>query len=285
MKQFNISPDDCLLLKTIHETSSLREAASVLNCDPAGLTRRIQKLAQETGYIQKVGLRWKINSRGLDLVAWVSDALASQQRLLNSKQTLRIGANAWFAEEVLIPNLKQIKNHIDKNSRVDVLVPEKNLELSLIDGSLDFVIVCHPPENPEIEHKSLMPEDWVIVAPASWENEINKKTNALEYLRSKPLIRHLHMNLDLFLPELKDNSESDFGFDTLASVKTAVRNGLGWSLVPQFLVEYEKQKKTLFFIDYPIDIKDRKVCLWWLRNRSHHKRISLKLTSWLKEIV
>jgi DNA-binding transcriptional LysR family regulator len=285
MNQFNVSPDDCLLLKTVHETSSLREAASVLNCDPAGLTRRIQKLAEDTGYIQKVGLRWKINSRGLDLIAWVNDALASQERLLNSKQSLRIGTNAWFAEEVLIPQLKKIKNHIDKNSRVDILVPEKSLELSLIDGSLDFVIVCHPPENPEIEHRSLMPEELVIVAPISWQDDLAKKSNPLEYLRSKPIVRHLHMNFDLFLPELKETSESDFGFDTLASVKTAVRNGLGWSLVPKFLVEYEKQKKTLFFVDHPIDIKDRKVCLWWLRNRSHHKKLSLKLTSWLKEIV
>lgn len=285
MNQFHISPEDCVLLKTIHETSSLREAASVLNCDPAGLTRRIQKLSEETGYIQKVGLRWKINSRGLDLIAWVSDAMASQERILNSKQTLRIGTNAWFSEEVLIPNLKSIKNHIDQNSRVHILVPEKNLELSLIEGSLDFVIVCHPPENPEIEHKALMTEDWVIVAPISWESEFAKKTNAFEYLRSKPCVRHLHLNLDLFLPEFIETKKSDFSFDTLASVKKAVCNGYGWSLVPKFLVENEKQKKTLFYIDYPIAIKDRKVCLWWLRHRSHHKRLALKLTTWLKQLV
>lgn len=281
--EYLIAPDDCLLLKTIHETASLREAALQLKCDPAGLTRRIQKLAEETGLIQKVGLRWKVTSRGLDLVAWVNDSVESQKRMLTSRQNLRIAATAWFAEEVLIPHLGQLPKFLGHDISVSVHLPEKGLEPALLDGSVDFVMTCHPPENPEIEHRSLIAETWVIVTPKSWEAELRKHAHPLELLANKPYVRHLHLNHDLFLPELKTLTESNYSFDTLAAVKTAVRCGYGWSVVPRFLVDYELQQKHLYEVRYELDVKDRRVCLWWLRNRLQPKRLSTKLAPWLKQ--
>lgn len=281
--EYLIDPTDCLLLKTIHETASLREAALQLKCDPAGLTRRIQKLAEDTGLVQKVGLRWKVTSRGLDLVAWVNDSMESQKRMLTSRQNLRIAATAWFAEEVLIPNLSKLPKFLGHEITASVLLPEKGLEPALLDGSVDFVMTCHPPENPEIEHRSLASEDWVIVAPKSWESEFRRTADPLTLLAHKPYVRHLQLNHDLFLPELKTLTESNYSFDTLAAVKTAVRSGHGWSVVPRFLVDYELEQKNLYRVSYDLDVKDRRVCLWWLRNRSQPKRLSAKLAPWLKQ--
>lgn len=281
--KYLIEPADCLLLKTIHETASLREAAAQLQCDPAGLTRRIQKLAEETGLVHKIGLRWKVTSRGLDLVAWVNDSIESQKRMLTSRQNLRIAATAWFAEEVLIPSLSRLPKFLGHEVSASVLLPERGLEAALLDGSVDYVMTCHPPENPEIEHRSLLPETWVIVAPQSWEPELRKISDPLEFLSAKPYVRHLQLNHDLFLPSLKTLTESNYSFDTLAAVKTAVRCGYGWSIVPRFLAEHELRQKSMYEVCYELDVKDRRVCLWWLRNRTQPKRLAVKLTPWLKE--
>lgn len=37
-------------------------------------------------------------------------------------------------------------------------MPKKGFELSLIDGSVDVAVVCHPPENPDIEHRKITEE-------------------------------------------------------------------------------------------------------------------------------
>ncbi|MGZ3713144.1 MAG: hypothetical protein ACXVBE_15375, partial [Bdellovibrionota bacterium] len=186
MERFEISPDDCLILKAFKDTSSLREAAQVLDCDPAGLARRVQFISGQYGFLQKVKNRWQVSVRGLDLIAWAEASIESQKKVLAGKSHLRIGATTWFMEEVLIPGF-EFRNKIPglEGQSFAFSVPDKGFEMALLDGSIDFAVLCHPPENPEIEHKQITEENWTLIAPLKWAKAFSgKRENLEEELRS-----------------------------------------------------------------------------------------------------
>jgi DNA-binding transcriptional LysR family regulator len=281
MEKFIISSDDCLILKAFNETQSLREAALLLKCDPAGLTRRVQNISNEYGLIQKVNNRWQLTGEGKALVAWTESSIQSQKKTLSGKNTIRIASTMWFAEQVLIPKFSKLKKAFDQNISFSFSVPNKNFESVLIEGSADFVIACHPPESPEIEHKKVCEEKWMIIVPASWKLKSNIP---ITELRNRPFIRNSEMNTYLFIPELAHfEQESEIIFDNLIGIRTALKEGLGWSIVPKLLVQEYFNKEELTEISYDLVMNDRKVCLWWMRNSQGSRKISPKLNHWLKE--
>jgi Transcriptional regulator len=283
MDKFAISSDDCLILKAFKDSNSLREAAVMLGVDPAGLARRVQHISSTYGFLQKVNNRWQVTARGLDLVAWTESSIQAQKKILSAKSSLRIATTMWFSEEVLIPNLKSLQKHLGGNTQLSLSVPNKSFELSLIDGSVDFVIVCHPPENPEIEHKQLILEEWVLIAPPEWKKDLRGK-NIIEFFKVKPFIRHQQINEDIFLKDFGTLTDSGITIDNLIGIRSAVTQGLGWSVVPKLAVRSAIAEGKLLEVPYEIHIQDRKVCLWWLRNRYETRAQSSKLASWIKEL-
>ena len=284
MEKFPIDPNDCLILKAFKDSKSLREAAHLLGCDPAGLARRVQTISSEHGFLQKIGNRWQVTPRGLDLVAWAENSILTQKKILLGKSSLRIASTMWFSEELLIPHLPKLLELLGSNTSVLLSVPQNNFELALVDGSVDFVIVCHPPENPEIEHRQIREEKWVIVAPSGWQKELKAKgSKALEILKDRPFIRHTDINVDLFLQERMELKESGISINNLIGIRSAVCEGLGWSLVPRILVARYLEENRLIEVPYDIPVRDRNICIWWLRNRSDIKRQSGKFLTWIKE--
>jgi DNA-binding transcriptional LysR family regulator len=278
MEKFTIDPQDCLVLKAFNDSTTLREAAALLKCDPAGLARRAQAISLN-GFLQKVDNRWRVTQRGLNLIAWVETSIQSQNHLLTASENLRMASTTWFAEELIIPHLPQLVEMFDDPPSLSISVPQKSFENAILDGSVDYVVACHPPERPEIAHKQICAEKWVIITPKSWHL---KGRLSYEDLKNKPLVRHSEMNLDLVLPQVAEFTESNVTIDHLIGVRAAVRKDLGWSVVPRILISSSGYQNTIH-IHSEISIPDRKVCLWWLRHRTDIKRQSTKLSSWLKE--
>lgn len=276
-----MTSEDCLVLKAFKDSSSLREAAQLLGCDPAGLARRVQAISNQYGFLQKTDNRWQLTAAGLALVAWTEASIQSQRKILAAKSALRIGTTMWFGEEVIIPNIAKLKLSETAGSSVNISVPEKGFERALLDGSVDFVIVCHPPETPDIEHRQLGDEEWVLVAPPSWNF---KNQNVLEKLKKSPFIRHSSINTDVFLPELEEITDADMIIDNLIGIRSAVAAGHGWSIVPRILVRRYLADKRLIEVPYDLKVRDRKVCVWWLRNRYDMKRQASKVCAWIKDI-
>lgn len=266
MENFAISPDDCLILRAFKETSSLREAAKLLNCDPAGLQRKTQRISEEHGLLQKIEGRWGLTDSGLALVGWLEESIAAQNKLVMGNATIRLASTMWLTELFLIPNLSLLKN----KAHIHITTPGKEVEKQLITGACDFVIVCHPPEDPAIAHKQLFKEEWVVVAPTSWKNKGAKLD--IQTLMQKPFIRHEQMNPDIF--SFHDLSQTTvLTVDNLIGVRSAVLNSLGWSAVPKILVHDLLKDKKIIAIDHEIEM-DRKMCVWWLRRRADSKKLS-----------
>ena len=125
-----------------------------------------------------------------------------------------------FFEYIINSNF--LKKNILINTKLSFSAPLKSFELSLIERSCDFVIACHPPESPKIEHRKMFEEEWVIVAPREW------KIRKFQVLKEFPFIRHSEMNLDLFVPEFVERKmESGLSIDNLIGIRSAVKEGQG----------------------------------------------------------
>lgn len=285
MKTFLVSSDDCLILKAFKDTSSLREAAANLQCDPAGLARRVQFISSQHGFLQKVNNRWQLTSKGLELVAWTEASLQSQARLLQQEAKFRLATTMWFSEEVLLPYFLEFKKTLNSQSQFLLTVPQKSFELSLQDGSVDCVIACHPPETPDIEHKRVVAEKWSVVIPGIWQKNFKfKRDTLLTELSRHPFIRHSDINEDLLAPQIQIKTESGLMIDNLIGVRSAVMQGLGWSIVPRLLVARHIDSGQLAELPIELNVKDRKVCVWWLRNRIDISPEANKIAQWIKHV-
>ncbi len=287
METFLVPPDDCVILKAFRDSKSLREAAQLLHCDPAGLARKVQQISNQFGFLQKVNNRWQLTASGQDLVAWTEVSIQSQRQVLAAKSSLRVASTAWLAEEVLIPKLNGLKILLGSGKTFSLHTPNQGFELALLDGSVDFVIACHPPENPEVEHKSVVEEVWTIIAPYIWKKNFGDHLqDQLGALQKLPFVRHRDMNPDILFPSFKNEIlESDLVIDNLIGVRSAVVAGWGWSIVPRPAVARYIAQKTLLEIELNSKIQDRKVCVWWLRNRYDSKHLAGKICRWVKDSV
>lgn len=278
ISSYPISPDDCLVLSAFARSSSLRDAARQLGCDPAGLQRKVQRIADDHACLRKMDGRWCLTAKGQSLVAWADESVRSQKALLQAKSLLRLSSTAWVAEQLLIPALPGLAKKFPE-SRFSLTVPDRGFERELSEGGTDFVIVCHPPEDPAIAHKQVGKEEWAVIAPASWAKG---RAPRFEELLHRPFIRHSGLNPDLVFQGFEREEEPFLSCDNLIGVRSAVLAGLGWSFVPKILVK--EHASSLVFVPHALEM-DRKLCVWWLRSRSDSRKLSATVCAWAEKLV
>ena len=61
MDKFIVEPADCLILKALRDSASLREAAVLLGCDPAGLARNVQHISKKMALYKRLIIVGKSN--------------------------------------------------------------------------------------------------------------------------------------------------------------------------------------------------------------------------------
>jgi DNA-binding transcriptional LysR family regulator len=214
------------------------------------------------------------------MIAWAEEAVLSQRRLLKSTETLRIASSAWLQEQVLIPKFAQLEKSIGPDIKVEFHVPTASLEERLLESLSDFAVACHPPESPEIAFRRLQKEKWIIVAPSRWKSSSLKNVERLIQL---PFIRHLDSHQEIFLPWVKTPLEARLSMNSLNSVRAAVKKGLGWSVMPKLAALKDLEDGSLLELPIEVNVDDRFVCLWWLRNRSSVKSHASVLSRWICE--
>jgi DNA-binding transcriptional LysR family regulator len=214
-------------------------------------------------------------------VVWVEESIERQKKALLGNQAIRIASTVWIAEQFLIPNLKNLKDKLDQPTNFDFSTPDKKYETHLLEGACDYVIVCHPPDDPAIAHRQLFKEEWIVVVPPSWKEENKRLT--FEDLLKKPFIRHAQVNPDTFgLNSSELTHMNSLIVDNLIAVRSGVSKGHGWSVVPRILVNTHIKERKIAHVSHLIEM-DRKLCLWWPRASSGPKKKAVMISSWLIE--
>lgn len=286
MKDFEISSEDCMIVLQFQSGASLREVAARIKQDPSALARRVQRIASEHAVLVKVKGRWQLTERGYRLCEWTQDCLISQKRALERRPRIRLASTMGLSEKLITPGFEALDN--GTGSRFDwiVVVPKDSLEGDLLAGRCDLVIACHAPTDPGIAHKKSAKEEWVIAMPASWKNELSLKGQALDVwggrLKGRPYIRHQDIDPQSYLSFPVEELSHRLMYDHIIGVRAAVAAGLGWSVLPLWLVAEDVRLKKIHSLDLPSSVSTHHICLWWMRDRSEIKSLVPSVTQWLR---
>jgi len=222
-----------------------------------------------------------LNEDGIKLVGWQEERIATQKKMLVGNSSVRIASTMWLAEEFLIPNLSDLKHKLGNDINFQLTTPDKDFETHLTEGACDFVIVCHPPEDPAIAHRSLFKEEWSVVAPASLKTKGHKLS--FNDLLKKSFVRHDKINPDIFhLDAAALSKVTALTVNNLIANRSAVLHGLGWSIVPKILMLDLIKSKQVVVVEREIEM-DRKMCVWWLRRRVDSKKLSTTICQFIQE--
>jgi DNA-binding transcriptional LysR family regulator len=283
MMDFVISPDDCRILYAIHHSSSLREAAKQLKCDPSGLIRKVHRIAQDYDLLRKINGKWSLSTEGVELLSWMSQSIKAQRDIFKSPSYLKIAAYGWLMEEAIIPELKNLQNKLSDISKIQ-LHESLDLERSIKSAEVDFAIACHPPEDPDISHKRILIEDWIVIIPKGWNRLFKGKSNSevFSLLSNKPYVKHISLNQNNLLKDISFDSNITLEFNKLNQVKLAVQNGLGWAFVPRLSARQPIMSKEVTEINIG-SIMNNHFCLWHLRSRNDLKSTEKILMKWVSK--
>lgn len=283
MSQYLIPPEDCFIVRTFKEATSLRSAAAALNCDPAGLLRKVHRISKDYDLLTKANGRWVLTKKGLAIANWVESTLLSQQQALDSKISLRIGTTTWYSEQLIVPALGRLRKSIPELGELQILTPEK-AEMSLLNHELDFNIACYTPNDPLIAYKKVIKEKWAVIAPIAWQSDLKKldRKQTLEFLSTKTFVRHQELNPNFVLPHCVYPVEKFLVIDHLVGVRAALISGLGWSCVPEMLLRSYQFNEKIIRLDLETSLQ-HELCISWLRNRPDIKELAGKMTAWLQQ--
>lgn len=281
MLKFAIPPEYCLIINAFNQSNSLRGAASVLGMDPPSLTRKVQKIAFEYGYLQKVGNRWSVTEAGRRVALWTEETMQSQNELAKEKSMLRISSFAWLAEEMLIPQFPKLQKLLKENQSCAFKLTAPNQEQELLQGRADLVIQGHAPTDPAIAYKKISSYNWVVVVPYNWKNLFAKLTEnqTVELLHKKKFIQHIDLNPENALG-FQPMTRSTMTADAVIGLRSAVVNGEGWSVLPAMSVHHYIHIKKLFKLNLPTYIKDE-ISVWWVRARKDMSESSKIAAKWI----
>lgn len=289
MTRFEIPPEDCLVALEFRDSATLREVATRLSCDPSALVRKVQRIANEHGLLEKIKGRWVLTAKGHLLNRWTEDSLMSQKKLLDSKPQMRIGTTMWLSEQVIVPYYSLLHKTTEDHYNWVVLTPSRSFETELVEGTCDYIITCGAPVDPLIAYKRILPEEWVLIAPKSWQKDFKKTDDdeTIEKLLEKPFVRHYDMNPQDFLNLPEQIQNISITVDNMIGIRSAVTKGYGWSVVPRLSVLNELENQEVIEIPYGKlkNLKQSHLSLWWLRSRKEPHQLVGKIQQWLLESI
>jgi DNA-binding transcriptional LysR family regulator len=283
MIEFPIPPDYCLIVNAFSQASTLRGAAQLLNTDPAGLVRKVQRISAEYGFLQKVGNRWAVTESGRRVAQWTDEIIHSQRKLRDERPRLRIAAFTWLAEEMLIPEFGRLDSAFESKYSWSFKMVASDLEQELIQSRSDFVITGHAPKDPAVAHKRITTYPWVVVIPYSWKKLVTGLSGAdlTEFLQTQPFVWHSATNPEQIL-DFRPKYSCGLAVDGVIGLRSAVVNGLGWSALPAMSVKSFISENKLHQLELRTHIKDE-VSIWWLRARRDAAQLAKPISKWVSE--
>lgn len=281
MLKFAIPPEYCLIINAFNQSNSLRGAASILGMDPPSLVRKVQKIAYEYGYLQKVGNRWSVTEAGRRVALWTEEVMQSQNELAKEKSMLRISSFAWLAEEMLIPQFPKLKKLLKEGQTCTFKLTAHNQEQELLQGRTDLVLQGHAPTDPSIAYRKISSYNWAVVVPYAWKSIFTglNENQTIERLHKENFIRHSDLNPENALG-FQPTTRSSMSADAVIGLRSAVANGDGWSVLPAMSVHNYVRDKRLLKLNLPTHIKDE-VSVWWVRARKDMSETSRAVAKWI----
>lgn len=286
--QYEIDPQDCLLLYAIYQAGSIKAASHVLQKDPSVVLKRVQKISRDTTFIEKMNGSWTLTEKGKKIALWAKEMQLSQKAVLDTPTALRLGASMFFVERIIVPQLtKSPLKELSLNHNLEILCPADGLEASILRGSIDIAFACGRPNDPQVGFKKVCDERWSIVCSPELAKKVQGKTADLKMLEllKLPFLRHKSLLPEEMLKIDRHKIKTLLTFDTVAGLRASAVGGLGWTLMPRAAVLDELQSGNLIDLSatVQINLKNDFLGIWWLKENKSVKPHIAPLLRWLSD--
>lgn len=284
--QYEIDPQDCLLLYAIYQAGSIKAASHILKKDPSVVLKRVQKISRDTVFIEKMNGLWTLTEKGKQIALWAKEMQLSQKAVLKAPTALRLGATMFFVERVIAPQLARSPlKELSLNHNLEILCPSDGLEAAILRGSIDIAFACGRPNDPLVGFKKVCDERWSIVCSPKLAQKVQGKTteSKMDKLLVLPFLRHKSLVPEEMLKIDRNKINTLISFDTVVGLRSGAINGLGWTLLPRAAVwdEIESGKLIDLSATLQMNLKNDFLGIWWLKENKSIKPHISPLLNWL----
>lgn len=281
MNVFALETDEALLLLEYEKSESIVQVANTFKRDPSVISRSLKKLADKLPVLDKKQGKWIVTELGKKFNSWTTEAIISQQNILNQRVTLNIASTREFANRYLVESIDEI--FPSDKFHIHIKTFDSESELLLLNGQADFVFDCGKPYDPQISFKRPLEERMSFVVSSEFKKRY--KVKSAKDLAQLPHIHYSRNNMAKLYSLTKDQVNIAMTLNDIALVRNAIIQSKGWGMLPTYTIKQELKDKELVSIEQTKSwsLTSYKFGLWWNRDKSYLKVHADTLLGWLSE--
>jgi DNA-binding transcriptional LysR family regulator len=271
--KFLVSSEDCELLMALLISDSLFELSEKMQRDVSVISRRLNKISQETGFLEKKNGKWILTKEGRSLCDWAKKASNEQSLILKRQNKITLATTREFASRLLIPNWKKLKLKADQ---IEIITSDGLSENYLLDNIADFVIDCGTPYHPDIRFKKIAKEKMVVAASPDFAKKSTSPLCGEDYI-------HFHRtDITSLQDDLNIKLNPKMIVSDLSSLRSAMLHHHGWGLIPYYVIQEDLKKKALTDLKVTLS-SPTSFGVWWKKD-FENKEIISSLVEFLKQM-
>lgn len=275
MNRFALQTDESEILLLLENAENLRDIAETLGKDVSVISRRLQGISEKTSLILKQERQWRLTSAGRKYNDWTRRMINEQHALINAKERLVLATTKEFSSLVLCPSISWWTKEFEN---CEIITTDEGIESLLLKGVAHFGFDCGTPYSPQIAFKRGPKEEFVLVFNSK------KTVKKIEELKEFPFYYYNRLDLSI----IRDACGLDFiqpklSLSDMASTRSSLLAGEGWSVLPHYAVAKEIKEKKLQVISKGFNFPAMSFGLWWNREDAPQKAVLDKAHEWLSK--
>lgn len=235
-----------IFLSICENGNSITKAAEALFISQPTVTMNLRDMEKELGVLlfDRIGRKLYLTDAGRkfkDYALRIHGLQTDMEKTFRSwdrEETIFIGASMTVGSCYLSEYMKAFRQICPDVRTRTIVAPSSNLEQMILKNRIDFAVVEMPMHSPAVRFDSYMEKDLVVLAPPSFEKE---NISLSEFVRQPLVLRNTGSGtreiFDAVMSGKNIRVEPMMESVSAMALLDAVRNGLGFSVLPEGIAE------------------------------------------------
>lgn len=235
-----------IFLSICENGNSITKAAEALFISQPTVTMNLRDMEKELGVLlfDRIGRKLYLTDAGRkfkDYALRIHGLQTDMEKTFRSwdrEETIFIGASMTVGSCYLSEYMKAFRQICPDVRTRTIVAPSSNLEQMILKNRIDFAVVEMPMHSQAVRFDSYMEKDLVVLAPPSFEKE---NISLSEFVRQPLVLRNTGSGtreiFDAVMSGKNIRVEPVMESVSAMALLDAVRNGLGFSVLPEGIAE------------------------------------------------
>lgn len=235
-----------IFLSICENGNSITKAAEALFISQPTVTMNLRDMEKELGVLlfDRIGRKLYLTDAGRkfkDYALRIHGLQTDMEKTFRSwdrEETIFIGASMTVGSCYLSEYMKAFRQICPDVRTRTIVAPSSNLEQMILKNRIDFAVVEMPMHSQAVRFDSYMEKDLVVLAPPSFEKE---NISLSEFVRQPLVLRNTGSGtreiFDAVMSGKNIRVEPMMESVSAMALLDAVRNGLGFSVLPEGIAE------------------------------------------------